>query len=203
MTLETAIPLVVSTLGGAAVGVERQWSGHAEGEKARFAGLRTFTLLGLLGGSAANCGPAAAQWLAALLVGGAAALVVVAYAAASRRDVDGTTEVAALVVLAAGVLAGSGEMQLASAVIALTVLLLVEKSRLHAWSDCWTTAGFARVRALRCSRWSCCRCCPKGRTAHSAASALGRSGRSCCSSPASAFWATSRARSSAIGTATR
>jgi hypothetical protein len=31
-------------------------------------------------------------------------LVVVAYAAASRRDVDGTTEVAALVVLAAGTL---------------------------------------------------------------------------------------------------
>src|SRR6187431_3116831 len=103
MTLETAIPLVVSTLGGAAVGVERQWSGHAEGEKARFAGLRTFTLLGLLGGLAGQQWTGGGQWLAALLVGGAVALVVVAYAAASRRDVDGTTEVAALVVLAAGV----------------------------------------------------------------------------------------------------
>ena len=60
MTLETAIPLVVSTLGGAAVGVERQWSGHAEGEKARFAGLRTFTLLGLLGGIGGQSGLATA-----------------------------------------------------------------------------------------------------------------------------------------------
>lgn len=97
MTIETVVPLLVSTLGGAAVGVERQWSGHAEGEKARFAGLRTFTLLGLLGGMAGLLWTSGGQWLAALLVGGAAALVVVAYAAASRRDVDGTTEVAALV----------------------------------------------------------------------------------------------------------
>ena len=67
------------------------------------------------------------EWLAALLVGSAAALVVVAYSSASRVDVDGTTEVAALVVLAAGVLAGHGDAQVASAVIALTVLLLVEK----------------------------------------------------------------------------
>jgi uncharacterized membrane protein (DUF4010 family) len=140
--IETVVPLVVSTLGGAAVGVERQWSGHAEGENARFAGLRTFTLLGLLGGLAGQQWTSGGQWLAALLVGGAAALVVVAYAAASRRDVDGTTEVAALVVLAAGVRAVSGEVHLASGVIALTVLLLVEKSRLHALVRLLDDRGF-------------------------------------------------------------
>ena len=142
MTIETVVPLLVSTLGGAAVGVERQWSGHAEGEKARFAGLRTFTLLGLLGGLAGQLWTGGGQWLAALLVGGAVALVVVAYAAASRRDVDGTTEVAALVVLAAAVIAGNGQMQLASGIIALTVLLLVEKSRLHALVRLLDDSGF-------------------------------------------------------------
>ncbi|MBK5298082.1 MAG: MgtC/SapB family protein [Vicinamibacteria bacterium] len=142
MTIDTVVPLLVSTLGGAAVGVEREWSGHAEGEKARFAGLRTFTLLGLLGGMAGLLSTSGGQWLAALLVGSAAALVVVAYAAASRRDVDGTTEVAALVVLASGVLAGNGEMRLASGVIALTVLLLVEKSRLHALVRLLDDRGF-------------------------------------------------------------
>jgi hypothetical protein len=45
--------------------------------------------------------------------------------------VDETTEVAALVVLAAGVAAGMRELQLASAVFATTTLLLIEKSRLH------------------------------------------------------------------------
>jgi uncharacterized membrane protein (DUF4010 family) len=49
-----------------------------------------------------------------------------------RLDVDGTTEVAALVVVAAGVIAGAGVHRLASAVIAVSTLLLVEKSRLHA-----------------------------------------------------------------------
>jgi uncharacterized membrane protein (DUF4010 family) len=142
MTSEQIVPLVVATLGGAAVGVERQWSGHAEGEHARFGGLRTFTMLGLVGGLAGQMTSGAQAWLAALLVGAAGALVVAAYAAASRRDVDGTTEVAALVVLAAGVIAGGGGVRLASGVIALTVLLLVEKTRLHAMVRLMSDRGF-------------------------------------------------------------
>ena len=62
----------------------------------------------------------------------AVAITAVAYIAASRQDIDATTEVSALVVLAAGVLAGIGAFRLASAIIALETLLLVEKSRLHA-----------------------------------------------------------------------
>jgi uncharacterized membrane protein (DUF4010 family) len=58
--------------------------------------------------------------------------VVAAYVAASRRVIDGTTEVAALVVLSAGILAGTGYLVLASAITAITTLLLVEKPRLHA-----------------------------------------------------------------------
>jgi uncharacterized membrane protein (DUF4010 family) len=59
------------------------------------------------------------------------AIVAAAYVAGSRHDIDGTTEVAALVVLAAGVLAGLGSITLASGIVALTTLILVEKSRLH------------------------------------------------------------------------
>ncbi len=44
--------LLGAALGGAAVGVEREWSGHASGPAARFAGVRTFTLLGLMAGVA-------------------------------------------------------------------------------------------------------------------------------------------------------
>lgn len=79
----------------------------------------------------AGCGPNELQVLAALLLAGTAALIVAAYMAASRAEVDGTTEMAALVVLAAGVVAGLHELRLASATIAVTTLLLVEKSRLH------------------------------------------------------------------------
>jgi uncharacterized membrane protein YhiD involved in acid resistance len=44
--------ILVATFGGAVIGLERQWSGHATGPKARFAGVRTFTLIGELSGVA-------------------------------------------------------------------------------------------------------------------------------------------------------
>src|SRR5688572_29686969 len=131
METSNIVGLLIAALGGAAVGLERQWSGHAEGPEARFAGIRTFTMLGAAGGLSGWLWIAGITVPAAILLAGAAAIVVAAYVAASRRDVDATTEVAALVVLAAGVLAGIGSMAVASGIIAVTTLLLVEKSRLH------------------------------------------------------------------------
>jgi uncharacterized membrane protein (DUF4010 family) len=124
--------LVIAALGGTAVGVERQWSGHADGRDARFAGVRTFTLLGGLGGLAGWLWQSDYTLPSTVLLMGAVAITTAAYVARMRNDVDGTTEVAALVVIAAGVVAGAGVYQLASGVIAVTTLLLVEKSRLHA-----------------------------------------------------------------------
>jgi uncharacterized membrane protein (DUF4010 family) len=124
--------VIIAALGGAAIGVERERSGHAKGPDARFAGVRTFTLLGGLSGLAGWLWAAQIPWLAVVLLAGAAALVVVAYQAVAARDPDGTTEVAALVTLAAGVLGGLGHLALSSAVIAVTALLLIEKSRVHA-----------------------------------------------------------------------
>jgi uncharacterized membrane protein (DUF4010 family) len=123
--------VLIAALGGAAIGVERERSGHAKGPGARFAGVRTFTLLGGLAGLCGWLWAGGYAALATVLLAGSAALVVAAYLAASPRDPDGTTEVAALVTLAAGVLAGVGFMTLASAVIAVTALLLIEKSRVH------------------------------------------------------------------------
>jgi uncharacterized membrane protein (DUF4010 family) len=129
---DTVINLLIATLGGAAVGLERQWSGHAEGPGARFAGIRTFTMLGGVGGLSGLLWTEGITIPAAILVAGAVAIVAAAYVAASRHDVDGTTEVAAIVVLAAALLAGTGSVRLASGIFALTALVLVEKSRLHA-----------------------------------------------------------------------
>ncbi len=127
------VGLLIAALGGAAIGVERQWSGHADGPHAHLGGVRTFTLLGTLGGLSGWMWTLGVTWLAVVLLVGAVGLVVVGYISASHSDIDGTTEVAALVVLAAGVLAGVGQVQVASAIIAIESLLLVEKSRLHGW----------------------------------------------------------------------
>jgi uncharacterized membrane protein (DUF4010 family) len=123
--------LSIAALGGAAVGLERQWSGHAEGPRARFAGIRTFTMLGAIGGLSGSLWGLGLSTLATVLLAGAVAVTVAAYVAGSRHDIDGTTEVAAIVVIGAGVLAGLAAYRLASGIIAVTILLLVEKSRLH------------------------------------------------------------------------
>ncbi|MCM3880546.1 MAG: DUF4010 domain-containing protein [Vicinamibacterales bacterium] len=124
--------LLIATLGGAAIGLERQWSGHADGPRARLGGLRTFTMLGALAGLSGWLWTLGFSAAATALLVGAIIIVGVAYATASRYEVDATTEIAALLVLAAGVLAGIGYHRLASAIVALESLILVEKSRLHA-----------------------------------------------------------------------
>lgn len=129
---ESIFGIVIAALGGAAVGLEREWSGHASGPDAHFAGIRTFTLLGGLAGVTGWFWTLNLHAPAIVLLGAAAAVVIAAYVAASRKHVDGTTEIAALIVLATGFMAGAEYLVLASALFAITALLLVEKSRLHA-----------------------------------------------------------------------
>ncbi len=123
--------IAVAILGGAAVGVERQWSGHASGPEARLGGIRTFTFLGALAGISGGLTAQGYPLPAALLVAGAMSLIVVSYVRASRIDIEATTEVAALVVVGAGVLGGLGHFQLSAGLTTLTVLFLAEKPRLH------------------------------------------------------------------------
>lgn len=130
---EVLIRLAVGALGGLAVGIEREWSARRERDHSRFGGVRTFLLLGLLGGLAALLlsGPAPVAGL--VILGGGVLLVAIAYlVSAWRGTIDATTEVAGVVVLAAGALAGAGLLAVASAVFAGTALVLVEKSRMHA-----------------------------------------------------------------------
>ena len=129
--LETAARLAVAGLAGMAVGIEREWSGHASGPHARFAGVRTFLLLGGIGGVAGWLLDGANAAAAATLLIAAGGLIVAAYLTAARRSpeaIDGTTETAAVLVLGLGVLAGLGSLKLASGAAAVAVLALGEKA---------------------------------------------------------------------------
>jgi uncharacterized membrane protein (DUF4010 family) len=130
-----ALGVIVAMLGGAAIGLERQWSGHATGAHPHLGGIRTFTLLGGGAGLAGLLASAGYNAIATALVAGLVGLVVVGYVAVSRRHIDATTEAAAVVVIAAGVLAGIGWTKFSSGVVAITALLLIEKSRLHAFAS--------------------------------------------------------------------
>jgi uncharacterized membrane protein (DUF4010 family) len=133
LVLDLAPRLALAGVAGLAIGIEREWSGHASGPRARFAGARTFLLLGLIGGIAGTV--AVGGWVAigAALIVGAALLAVLAYLVASYQtgDRDGTTEVAALLVLATGGLCGLGYTVLGSGVAAIAVLALAEKGRIQ------------------------------------------------------------------------
>src|SRR6476469_4575464 len=125
--------LAIAALIGLSVGFERQHSGHAAGPQARFAGIRTFLLIGVLGGCAGLLF-AQSQMLATALLFGGMLFAVGAYIMAVRRpenELDGTTEAAALVVLALGAIAGMGELARAAGTGAVIVLALSEKVRLH------------------------------------------------------------------------
>ena len=130
--LDIALPLGVAALGGLAVGIEREWSARVAGEQPRFAGVRTFLLIGLLGALSVQLMNLASVAAGAAILAAGASLVVVAYVRSILRgDVDSTTEFAAVVVLASGALAGAGKLAIASAINAFTALVLVEKSRIH------------------------------------------------------------------------
>ena len=152
-----AISLAVAGLLGLAVGIEREWSGRTTGPDARFAGARTFLLLGLLGGTGGWLAQLAMVPLAAALLAGGAALAVVAYALAARRgaaSVDGTTEAAAILVLGLGALAGLGELRLATGAAVVVVIALKEKQRVHALvaqlgeQELRSTVGFAAMSII-------------------------------------------------------
>ena len=132
--LETAVRLAVAGLAGLAVGIEREWSGHASGPDARFAGVRTFFLLGALGGLAGWLLEVADPMVSAALLIAAGGLIVAAYVSAARRGgeaIEGTTEAAAVLVLGIGVLAGMGSLRVASGAATVVVLVLREKTLTH------------------------------------------------------------------------
>jgi uncharacterized membrane protein (DUF4010 family) len=131
-TLSYLAPLAVAALGGLAVGIEREWSAKASGSEKRFAGVRTFLLIGLLGGLSTLIIRAGFIAIGSIVIASAAAIIVAAYVGGTLKgDRESTTEFAAILVLGAGALAGIGQLAIASGINAFTALVLVEKGRIH------------------------------------------------------------------------
>ncbi len=119
---------------GLLVGVQRGWAKRGEADGTRFAGIRTFGLLGLAGGIAGAL-QARASGLATVLLAATAALLVLGYwrSTSSKGPVSGTTSLVGLLTLACGYLAGSGEVVLAAAISGVMVLVLAMRKQFHGW----------------------------------------------------------------------
>jgi len=118
---------------GMLVGIERGWQERDERPGARVAGLRTFSLLGLLGGLAGEAIGGPLSPLLLLLCAGAAGTMMVGYFVDMNREgnVSATSTVAAMLTLALGALAGMGQMAIASVGAGAAVLLLAFREQLH------------------------------------------------------------------------
>jgi len=120
---------------GLLVGVERGWKKREAPEGSRIAGIRTFGLIGLLGGLWALLGREFGNILLGIAFATLALLMIVAYIRDVRvdRDVGITSVVAALVTFALGALAVQGYMAVAAAGAVVTTTLLSLKPALHRW----------------------------------------------------------------------
>ena len=122
---------------GLVVGVERGWRSRGVGEGVRSLGMRSFGLVGLLGGVIGTLADLYGPWLLGLAFAGIAGFTAVTYVAGSRAsgDLGATTEIALLVTFALGALAAAGhEIEAAGAAI-VTALLLGAKTPLHAFVE--------------------------------------------------------------------
>lgn len=119
---------------GLLVGIQRGWSLRNFADGTRFAGIRTFGLLGLAGGIAGAL-YTHAQGPALILLAGAAALIVIGYRRMSSNEgqISGTASIVGLITLAAGFLAATGEYLLGTIIVVAMVVLLSMRSSLHQW----------------------------------------------------------------------
>jgi uncharacterized membrane protein (DUF4010 family) len=133
MSLSDLLGVGIALAAGLLIGLERGWHQRDLPDGHRVAGLRTFALIGLLGGLS---GLLAQRWGAIVLgvvLAVVALLVLAGYIVTARmHSVMGlTTAMAAITTFLVGVLAAGGSTLLASAVAVVTVALLQLKRPMH------------------------------------------------------------------------
>lgn len=141
---------------GALIGLEREFYQQKE-ESPDFGGIRTFSLIALLGSVSSFLADGSGMILTAVALGGLALMVTVSYRGAlARRGTESgiTTEVAALLTFLFGVLVMGDHAAVAIALAVVTSLLMALKGRLHevirgmSPKDIHVTLQFALVAAV-------------------------------------------------------
>jgi uncharacterized membrane protein (DUF4010 family) len=115
---------------GMLIGLERE---RTRGEERTFAGVRTFSLISLLGATSAYVATQLAiPWMVGLVFVAVVALVVAAYQVTARNgSIGATTEVSVLMTFLIGSLCLWNEVAIAGAIAVATMLLLALKGWLH------------------------------------------------------------------------
>ena len=130
---ELATRLGLALALGFVIGLERGWKEREEGEGHRTAGIRTFSLIGLLGGvfGILSLGGDRILLAAGFVLTGAVLAAFMWREGEREHDYSATTLVAALLTFMLGAVAVLGEMAIAAGAGVATVGLLAYKRQLH------------------------------------------------------------------------
>lgn len=119
---------------GMLIGLERGWRDRALPQGGRAAGLRTFTLTGLLAGILASLPEGIQIWSVSAGLVGISALMAIAYwRGSSQGNQSITTAIALLLTYALAVYAAMGNILTALGLAVITTVLLNQKETLHGW----------------------------------------------------------------------
>ena len=132
---QAALSLLLALAIGLLFGLERGWHREQADFVSRPAGVRTFGLLGLLGGTAGLLAQHTSPNVLGWVFGGLAAAVVAGYLASVREtgETGITTTISALVAFGLAALAALGHRSTAASAAVVATLLLSLKPQLHGW----------------------------------------------------------------------
>ncbi len=132
---QVVVQLLAALAIGLLIGIERGWSDREEDEGDRVAGLRTFSLIGLLGGVWAQLSVEIGDWVLAVAFIAVAALIIVSHIIETREteDLGTTTEFAMMLTFSLAAWAALGFYTYALGATVFVVALLNLKPVLHRW----------------------------------------------------------------------
>ena len=127
------IRLAISIGIGFLIGLERSFSHKSKREEVEFAGIRTFTLIAVLGALSALLASFAGTWLLGISFAGLIAFVIVSYhrVSSATGNAGGTTEFTAILTFLLGALVFYNLILVALITTVVVLLLLTYKPTLH------------------------------------------------------------------------
>ena len=132
---QTTLDLAVALLLGAIIGLERGWDAREQKSGERIAGIRTFALVGLLGGISAVLAQEITEWAFPVLLVSVVAMAIVAYSERLEhiRNFSITGMVGVVLTFCFGAVAVAVDPVIATAAAVVTAIILDNKEEIHGW----------------------------------------------------------------------
>lgn len=127
------VRLAIALLLGAIIGIQRGWERRHEAAGSRIAGIRTYSLIGLMGGLSGRLAQVFSELLLGFALVAFAILIIAAYIHSQKvkSDISITGIVGMLITFLLGSLAVIGEPVVAASAAVITAIILDNKAELH------------------------------------------------------------------------